>query len=99
MNELVLFTGNRLPTLTDAAGDDARMRFLEFFTANICNPNARRAYAKACEEFLAWCSFAVVPSIAAVAGSFATYTRDAGFAPLGRLLCHLGATHPLNPQR
>jgi site-specific recombinase XerD len=42
------------------------MRFLEFFTANIRNPNTRRSYAKACEEFLAWCSFAGVPSIAAV---------------------------------
>jgi len=66
MNELVLFTGNTLPTLIDAAGDQARMRFLEFFTANIRNPNTRRAYAKACEEFLAWCSFAGVPSITAV---------------------------------
>ena len=66
MNELVLFTGNALPTLIDAAGDQARMRFVEFFTANIRNPNTRRAYAKACEEFLAWCSFAGVPSIAAV---------------------------------
>ena len=66
MNELVLFTGNTLPTLIDAAGDQARMRFLEFFTANIRNPNTRRSYAKAAEEFLAWCSFAGVPSIAAV---------------------------------
>jgi site-specific recombinase XerD len=66
MNELVLFAGNTLPTLIDAAGDQARTRFLEFFTANIRNPNTRRAYAKACEEFLAWCSFAGVPSIAAV---------------------------------
>jgi len=66
MNELVVFTGNTLPALIDAAGDDARMRFLEFFTANIRNANTRRAYAKACEEFLAWCSFAGVPSIADV---------------------------------
>jgi hypothetical protein len=33
MNELILFTGNTLPTLIDTAGDQARMRFLEFFTA------------------------------------------------------------------
>jgi hypothetical protein len=57
MNELIFFTGNALPTLIDAAGDTARMRFLEFFTANILNPNTRRSYAKAAEEFLAWCSF------------------------------------------
>jgi hypothetical protein len=35
MNELVLFTGNTLPKLIDDAGEQARMRFLEFFTANI----------------------------------------------------------------
>jgi hypothetical protein len=52
MNELVLFTGNTLPTLIDNAGDTARIRFLEFFTANIRNPNTRRAYAKA-RNFLA----------------------------------------------
>jgi hypothetical protein len=28
----VLFIGNMLPMLIDAAGDQARMRFLEFFT-------------------------------------------------------------------
>jgi hypothetical protein len=43
MNELVLFTGNTLPTLIDNAGDTARIRFLEFFTANIRNPNTRLA--------------------------------------------------------
>jgi hypothetical protein len=31
MNELVLFTGDTLPTPIDATGDQARMRFLEFF--------------------------------------------------------------------
>jgi site-specific recombinase XerD len=66
MNDLVLFTGNTLPRLIDDAGGQARVRFLEFFTANIRNPNTRRSYAKAAEEFLAWCSFASVPSIAAV---------------------------------
>jgi hypothetical protein len=66
MNDLILFTGNTFPTLIDAAGNPARMRFLEFFTANIRNPNTRRSYAKAAEEFLAWCAFAGVPSIEAV---------------------------------
>ncbi|WP_245495937.1 tyrosine-type recombinase/integrase [Rhizobium ruizarguesonis] len=31
------------------------MRFLEFFTAQIRNPNTRRSYAKAAIEFLQWC--------------------------------------------
>jgi site-specific recombinase XerC len=34
--------------------------------ANIRNPHMRRAYARAAEEFLAWCADADVPSIAAV---------------------------------
>ena len=55
-----------LPSLIIAAGDRASMRFIEFFTANIRNANTRRSYAKACEEFLAWCSFAGLSSIAAV---------------------------------
>jgi integrase len=30
-------------------------RYVEFFTANIRNPNTRRAYARACARFFAWC--------------------------------------------
>ncbi|MEP7152686.1 MAG: site-specific integrase, partial [Nitrospira sp.] len=30
-------------------------RVLEFFTANIRNPNTRKAYAKAAEDFATWC--------------------------------------------
>ena len=55
-----------MPELVTAAGDHAGMRFLEFFAANLCNPHTRRAYARAAEEFLAWCASAGVPSIAAV---------------------------------
>jgi site-specific recombinase XerD len=35
--------------------DAAARRFVEFFTANIRNPNTRRAYARAAAEFAAWC--------------------------------------------
>lgn len=38
-------------TLTLEAGK----RFVEFFTANIRNPNTRRAYARVAREFAAWC--------------------------------------------
>jgi hypothetical protein len=31
-------------------------RFFEFFTANIRNPNTRRAYARAAAESAAWCN-------------------------------------------
>jgi site-specific recombinase XerD len=39
------------PALIASAGDRARVRFLEFFTANVRNRNTRRAYAQAVSEF------------------------------------------------
>lgn len=44
-----------LPAAIVSAGDTARLRFLEFFAAQIRNPNTRRSYAKAAVEFLSWC--------------------------------------------
>ena len=55
-----------VPSLIAAAGERASMRFLEFFAANIRNLHTRRAYYRAAEEFLTWCTNAGVPSIAAV---------------------------------
>jgi site-specific recombinase XerC len=66
MNQLVAFRQSNLPELVTAAGERASLRFLEFFAANIRNPHTRRAYARAAEEFLAWCASAGVPSIGAV---------------------------------
>ena len=48
-------------------GERAQLRFLEFFTANIRNPNTRRAYARAVYEFLTWCHAVGVPDLVAVA--------------------------------
>ncbi|WP_272871169.1 site-specific integrase [Agrobacterium tumefaciens] len=42
-------------TIIEAAGDKARFRILEFFTAQIRNINTRRSYTKATMEFLTWC--------------------------------------------
>jgi hypothetical protein len=61
-----LVSSHVVPALVAAAGERASIRFLEFFAANIRNPHTRRAYGRAAEEFLAWCSAAGVPSIAAV---------------------------------
>ena len=64
MNQLVSISSSpALPALVAAAGERAGVRFLEFFAANIRNPHTRRAYARAAEEFLAWCADAGVPSI------------------------------------
>ena len=56
-----------VPVLVAAAGEHARIRFLEFFAANIRNPHTRRAYSRAVAEFLDWCADAGVPSLAHVA--------------------------------
>lgn len=37
------------------AGERAQRRFVEFFTAEIRNPNTRRAYARAVRDFCKWC--------------------------------------------
>ncbi|MBI3782939.1 MAG: tyrosine-type recombinase/integrase [Deltaproteobacteria bacterium] len=46
---------NQVPALIARAGDRAAWRFVEFFTANIRNPNTRRAYARAVGDFFRWC--------------------------------------------
>jgi hypothetical protein len=43
-----------LPVAGIAAGERASYRFFEFFTAQIRNPNTRRAYARAAVEFFDW---------------------------------------------
>src|SRR5260221_8196772 len=55
-----------MPALIATAGEQAGIRFLEFFAAEIRNPHTRRAYARAAGDFLAWCADAGVASIAAV---------------------------------
>src|SRR6476620_9281380 len=44
-----------VPALIADLGDPAAWRYVEFFAANIRNPNTRRAYARACSKFFAWC--------------------------------------------
>jgi site-specific recombinase XerD len=44
-----------VPALIAARGHHAGRRFIEFFTANIRNPNTRKAYYRAACEFFDWC--------------------------------------------
>jgi site-specific recombinase XerD len=44
-----------VPALIANEGEQAGWHYVEFFTANIRNPNTRRAYARACRQFFAWC--------------------------------------------
>jgi len=46
---------NVVPAIIAELGDQAGWRYVEFFTANIRNPHTRRAYARACGQFFAWC--------------------------------------------
>jgi site-specific recombinase XerD len=55
-----------LPELVMAAGDQASLRFLEFFAGTIRNPHTRRAYGRAVGAFLAYCEERGVRSITAV---------------------------------
>lgn len=44
-----------LPAIISAAGERASFRFVEFFTANIRNPNTRVSYGRAVRDFCEWC--------------------------------------------
>ena len=64
MNQLAVIGINHAPALMIAAGERATYRYLEFFTAQIRNPNTRRAYVRAVCDFLAWLEAQGVASIA-----------------------------------
>jgi len=49
------FQSDKLPALIQKAGPKAGLRFLEFFAAEIRNPNTRRAYYRAVCDFFRWC--------------------------------------------
>lgn len=44
-----------VPSVIERESKKTQKRFLEFFTANIRNPNTRAAYARAVGQFLFWC--------------------------------------------
>jgi len=67
MNDIVPRTSPlKLPVIVMAAGESAKLRFLEFFAVTIRIPNTRRAYARAVVDFLAWCEGRGVPSVVGV---------------------------------
>jgi hypothetical protein len=44
-----------VPALIADLGEQAAWRYVEFSTADIRTPNTRRACARACNRFFAWC--------------------------------------------
>ena len=68
-----------LPALIAVAGERAAYRFLEFFTAQIRNPNTRRAYSRAVGDFLSWLERKKIGSITDVSSlHVATYIEGLG---------------------
>jgi len=63
MNQLLVIDGSAVPALVDAAGERAKLRFLEFFIHQIRNPNTRRAYGRAVADFLAFCGQQGIASV------------------------------------
>ena len=63
---IISFNSGRVPDLIAAAGEGARIRFLEFFASAIRNPHTRRAYLRAVSDFLAWCETMGLPAVTAV---------------------------------
>jgi integrase/recombinase XerD len=54
-NSPALALGPALPPFIAQAGPKARVRFVEFLTAHIRNPNTRDAYARDIARFCQWC--------------------------------------------
>jgi len=52
---LLTATAAAVPAVIADRGPHAGRRFVEFFTANIRNPNTRKAYYRAACEFFDWC--------------------------------------------
>jgi len=52
----IITTTAFVPSPVKQMGERGKLRFLEFFTANIRNPNTRRAYARASMDFQGWSS-------------------------------------------
>src|SRR6202045_4137614 len=106
-----LFLADRAPALVAAAGERASYRFFEYFTAQIRNPNTRRAYARAAVEFFDWLAARGVTRLAAIesvhVAAYIEQLQKAHSAPTAKLrlaaLRHLfdwmvtGQIMPINP--
>lgn len=70
-----------VPRLVDSAGPNATRRFIEFFVAQIRNPNTRGAYARAVANFFDWSESRGVRSLDEIQPIvIAGYVEDLGTA-------------------
>jgi hypothetical protein len=65
-----------VPKLIADAGENASLRFLDFFTANLRNPNTRAAYAVAVRAFFSWLDGKRVAPLAADDRAAGARSRD-----------------------
>lgn len=65
-NHAIIQLSGHNPGILASEPATSRQRFLEFFTAQIRNPNTRRSYIKAAVEFLAWCEVRDARSLDAI---------------------------------
>ena len=70
-----------VPAVIDDAGEKARRRYLEFFTAEIRNRNTRMAYARAVLPFLDWCEDRDLPLERIEPIMVATYIEQLAVTP------------------
>lgn len=66
MTFLIPSHSESLPAPLMDAGQKTQARFLEFFTANIRNPNTRKAYMRAALDFMEWCAERGISTLPAV---------------------------------
>ena len=99
-----------LPGLIRKAGSSAEQRLVEFFTAEIRNPNTRQAYACATARFFEWCEnrnlalagvtpFAVAAYIEEMQDCYAQPTVKQHLAAIRTMFDYLvvGQVLPVNP--
>ena len=65
-----------LPGPVREAGPAAQKRLLEFFTAEISNPNTRLAYARAAGRFFSWCETRDLALVRITPFAVATYVEE-----------------------
>ncbi len=67
-SDLTVFTSHphSLPAVIETSGEKTVLRFIDFFTSNIRNPNTRKAYAKNVAAFMAWCEVRGVSEVSQI---------------------------------
>ncbi|CTQ47607.1 Tyrosine recombinase XerC [Roseibium aggregatum] len=66
MSHDLLPGSENMPMILASETPSSHQRFLEFFTANIQNPNTRKAYMRAALDFMDWCAARGITSLPAV---------------------------------